>query len=179
MGSASKVVNNNGKLQVILSDDDLQRVKTFLEDRASAAPVQLLKPKVFVRVNGYGNVASYTRAMPGQANVAKLLGREFFELAGVLLSVGFQAYDDWSRSDLDGSQKLGRASLALLGGAVPPLGLIMLGAALIWPEQSDRFTKLMFSDQNPVVNGLATVIVQVGGNSFEQSSLKPSWIDFF
>jgi hypothetical protein len=178
MGSASKVVNNNGKLQVVLSDDDIQRINTLLE-QASNAPLWVLQPRVFVRVNGYKNVAPYTRAMPGQANVAKVLGKEFFQLAGALLSVGFQAYDDWSRSDLDGSQKLGRASLALLGGAVPPLGLIMLGAALIWPEQSDRFTKLMFSEQNPVVNGLANVIVQVGGSNFEQSSLRPSWIDFF
>jgi hypothetical protein len=179
MGSASRIVITNGKLQIRLSDNDAQRVQTFLEDRVSNLPVTVLKPKVFIRVNGYKNVASYTRAMPGQANLAKTLGKDFFEGAAVLLSVGFQVYDDWSRDDLDGAQKLGRASLALLGGAVPPLGLIMLGAALVWPEQSDRITKLMFSDQNPAVNALANLILQVAGPSFEQSSLKPSWVDFF
>ena len=178
MGPSSKIVLTNGTLQVWLSDDDAARIRTILESKADA-PLKLAESKVFVRVNGYKNVASYTRAMPGQANVAKLLGKEFFQLAGALLSVGFQVYDDSSRNDLDGSQKLGRASVALLGSAIPPLGLIMLGAAIIWPQQSDQVTKLMFSDKNPAVAALADLIVRVGGDGFQRYSLKPSWIDFF
>jgi hypothetical protein len=105
MGSVGKVVTIQGRLQVHCSDDDLKRAEKLLEYVISDIPLHILKHKVFVRVHGYKNVASYTRARPGEAALGKALGREFFEKIGGLVGAGFQVSDDWPRSDLDGCRK--------------------------------------------------------------------------
>jgi hypothetical protein len=163
-----------------------QTFKTFVQkreaparDAALGAVPDIAASKLLVQVSGYGNVAPYVRAAPGAKPLVDALGKESFALFGALIGLGLQAYEDSQRSDLSGAQKLGRTSVALLGGAIPPLGLLLLGLSLAYPDQYDRITAEAFSDQDPVVQWFAGVIVNVGGKSFQQWSAQPSWIDFF
>lgn len=172
------VMPQGSQFRIHLSEDNLERIANVLEALPEVT-LQRLRSRVFVEVKGYRNVAPYVRSMPNKAHVGNMIGKEFFELAGALFAIGFQAYRDKDRDDLNGSQKTGRASLALLGGAIPPLGLVMLGASIVAPEESDKFTAALFTDKNPVVAGLSSLILRVGGKRFQEWSVKPSWIDFF
>ena len=179
MTTVSRVVKQPGGFQILWTADDVERARIVIEEILKDELLGYLKSKVFVRVSGYGNVAAYQRALPGKAGVAKVLGKEFFESVGAVMNVGLQAYEDSQRSDLTGSQRLGRVSIALLGSAVPPIGLLLLGAQILAPEKTDQITKLIFSSGDPLVSGLADAIVYVGGARFQAWSAKPNWIDFF
>ena len=158
-----------------LSDDNIQRIREILKtisEKIMHAPQWKI-----VYVNGKGG--GYWRRAPGAAKIEKALGSEFFELFGALASVGIQAYEDAQRTDLDGSQKLGRASLALLAAVTPPLGLVLTAATIMFPTETDKFTAAIFSSKDPVVAGLSDAIVAIGGIRFQNWAAKPSWIDFF
>jgi hypothetical protein len=115
--------------------------------------------------------------MPGMKPVARTLGKEFFKGIGAALSIGIQAYSDINNSDLTGNQRLGRASIALLGGALPPLGYLILGVDTLYPGATDRWMNLAFSSSDPAVAWLAQQILTYGGPEFEAWSMKPSWVD--
>lgn len=161
-----------------LTDADRERLKSYLEKLTEQAP-DLARKRLMVRVSGYGDVASYMRARPGAKPLVDFLGKDSFELFGGLLALGFQAYNDHQRDDLNGAQRVGRVGIALLGATVPPLGLVMLGASIAFPEQYDKITADAFTDRNPLVRGIADVIVAVGGKPFQNWSVRPSVIDFF
>ena len=108
--------------------------------------------------------------------ILKRLGPECFELLGHLVSVGAEALEVSRRADLTPSQKIGRTSLELFL-SVTPLGLVSLGASVLWPEKTDRFKSAMFSD-NIVTNFMSDLIVNVGGKRFQSWSAKPSWLDY-
>jgi hypothetical protein len=56
---------------------------------------------------------------------------------------------------------------------------MILGANLIWPEESDKFTKMLFSDKDPLVRALSHLIILTRVARFQRSSLKPMWVDVF
>lgn len=165
-----------------LSDADNQRLKAFLQELVKDAP-SYAKAKLLVHVSGYGNVASYVRAAPGAKRLVDTLGKDSFDLFGGLLAVGFQAYDDAQRRDLNGAQKIGRLGFALMTAAplfeAPPLAIAMFVVAVACPAQYDKVTAAFFTDQNPLVRGLADMIVRYGGKPFERWATQPSLIDFF
>jgi hypothetical protein len=162
-------------MQRIIKDDRF----TTLRDEAIGTVPDIAKSAYLVNVSGYKGVAPYVRAAPGAKRLVDTLGKQSFDLFGCLLGVGLQAYEDLPRADLNANQKLFRASLALLGSAVPPLGLTMAAAALLFPQQYDQLTAMAATDQNPAVQWLANQIVRVGGSSFQQWSTQPSVIDLF
>ena len=165
-----------------MSKADQDRLKTILEELAKSVP-EAAKARLLVQVSGYRNVASYVRAAPGAKGIVDVLGKDSFDLFGGLLATGFQAYEDSGRSDLNGAQRTGRVGVALLTTTLaiecPPLGIVLLGAAVMFPEQYDKITALAFTDRNPLVQGLANVIVQVGGKPFQRWATQPSLIDLF
>jgi hypothetical protein len=139
---------------------------------------QIVAPRVTpVRDAVLSGLPEQISAAPGAKPLVDALGQDGFKAFGGVVSVGLQAYEDGQRTDLTGPEKLGRSSLAILG--VTPLGWLMAGASIIWPQQYDQITKLAFSQNDPIVQGLANLIVNVGGNRFQQWSTQSSWIDFF
>jgi hypothetical protein len=177
-----------------LSDADAKRIKQTIEkfaldrkdvvrDTAIGAIPAYAESQLLVKVAGYGKVAPYVRAAPGAKRIVDVLGKESFQLFGAFLAVGLQAYEDSQRSDLDGAQRLGRASTALLTAAVgaefPPLGILLIGLAIAFPDKYDAITAAAFTDRDPVVQWLGGVIVKVGGKPFQQWAAKPSLLDFY
>lgn len=159
-----------------LSDENLARLRNLLAE-VSKQMVDAPNWKIIkVRMNS-GRV--YYRRAPGAAKLEPVLGPEFFRMFSALLDTGIQAYEDSRRTDLGGAQKLGRTSLALLAGVVPPLGLVLLGAKILFPTATDNFTAALFSTRDPLVDALANAIVWAGGRRFREWSTKPSWIDYF
>lgn len=188
MAHGKKPAVVGGNLHVHLTHDDVRKfvenaTKEIGKHQLDHLITHDLRNKVFVNVRGYKNVAPYTRAMPGKAGLAKVIGKEAFEGAGVLIGVAFQAIEDAQDDTLTGPQRLGRASVAILEGVVavecPPIGLILLGLAIVRPDLKDQATRWLFSDQNPVVRSLADVIDHVGGDGFQQWSLRYGSIDIF
>ena len=117
-----------------------------------------------------GNNKDYWRRAPGAKEVGPA-----FEAVATLVSVSLQAFEDSKRTDLTGSQRLGRASLAVM----PGVSLIIGISSVVAPEKTDKFTADFFSSKNPVVDKLADVIVKIGGKKFQEWSVKPHWLDFF
>jgi hypothetical protein len=158
-----------------LTDQGIERLRMLVEGLAK----HLVEAPTWKVVYVDGQNGAYWRRAPGAIKLENALGLQFFKLFGALLDVGLQAYADSQRSDLGGSQKLGRASIALLLSLNPILALAFLGAKLVFPSATDRITADIFTDRDPLVQGLSNLIVSVGGKRFQQWSSKPSWIDFF
>lgn len=158
-----------------LSDENVRRVRNFLEEISQ----HLISAPDWKVVHVNGRNGGYWRRAPGAAKLGKALGPEFFPLFEGLLAVGLQAYEDSQRSDLDGEQKLGRASLALLVTVTPPLDLLWVAAKILFPTATDNFTAAIFTEKDPIVAGLSDAILWIGGKRFQEWSAKPSWIDYY
>jgi hypothetical protein len=163
-----------------LSEENIRRIRNFLEEVSK----RLIKAPTWRVVYVNRKTGAYWRRAPGAAKLEKALGPEFFRVFGALVDVGLQAYEDSQRSDLDGAQRLGRASLALLLALLPPLGLLWAGATILFPTATDNATAWLFSPGDPVVQGLSNFIFWVGEEwmgekRFEEWSTTPSGIDFF
>ena len=120
----------------------------------------------------------YLRRAPGAGTLEKVLGKSFFKLFGSLVSVGLQVYEDARRSDLTAAERLGRTSWTLLMDTNPLTGLLWMSATVLFPDQTDQYTKWFFSNKNPVIEWTATKIFQLGGKPFQDWSTKPSWVDY-
>lgn len=131
-----------------------------------------------VNVSGYINprsgkwVDAYSRRAPnavksGAIHIGKILGP------------AVQTASDWSRDDLRGGQKLGRASVSILE-SVTPIGYVTLGAELVFgAEKVDQAKADIFSDKNPVIDKSADLMRSIGGEKFDQWLLKQDWLDAF
>lgn len=155
-----------------LTDKEIERLKNFLQAVAGEA----IKAPTWHVVHVQNTSSSYWRRAPGAKKLMEKLGPDSFGLFGALVSLAIEAHTNSGRSDLSGSQKIGRASLDLLL-SVTPLGLVALGASLVWPEKTEQIKTALVS-KNRVTEAIADKIVKFGGKRFEEWSAKPSWIDF-
>lgn len=155
-----------------MTDEEIERLKNLLQAVASEA----IKAPSWHVVHVQKTSSSYWRRAPGAKKLLEKLGPESFGLFGALLSLGIEAHTNGGRSDLSGSQKIGRASLDLLL-SVTPLGLVAAGASILWPKKTEEFKTALVS-KNRATEAMADQIVKFGGKRFQEWSSKPSWIDF-
>jgi hypothetical protein len=152
-----------------LRDDEIETIATFL---AAIAP-ELVKAPMWPVVRVRRASGAYLRRAPGAVKLQSRLGAEAFNLFGTLVGLGLEVVEQRRRSDLTGSQRIGRASLELT-----PIRLLLAGASLIAPEETDRFKNSLFAGESVHVQALSDAIVRLGGRPFQEWSSKPHWIDF-